>query len=238
MSSPRLCWFVGEKYLRDLKAREELSPRLLASLESLADFLVSQVRIMERGTEAAKRDAKENVPSDRVKDAAAVARELRWRVKQAAGHWSDDESAPIRETAGPTTNSLNGKRKRESSHTPTDQVQFRNFKIKSQLWDHVVQRDRSTEEKTVSIQKPNGNADSAEPWMEWQEEPMSDCGEQGKVRQQRDVVMKYRATTSGLERERVERVVEFWTWEEEQVPLGGSPRKTDVNDARMDDSGD
>ena len=46
---------------------------------------------MERGNDHAKREAREQVPNDRVKDAPALARELRWRVRLARGESSDDE---------------------------------------------------------------------------------------------------------------------------------------------------
>ena len=73
----RLCWYAAEKYLRDLKGKEEFPPRVLEGIEALADFLVSEARTMERGSDSAKRQAKEDVPGDRIKDAPALARELR-----------------------------------------------------------------------------------------------------------------------------------------------------------------
>src|ERR1700730_14607994 len=76
----RLCWYVGEKYLRDRRAKEDFPSRILESIEVLADFLVSEVRTMERGLESVRRDVRDQVPNDKVKDAPAVARELRWRV--------------------------------------------------------------------------------------------------------------------------------------------------------------
>ena len=88
----RLCWYAGEKYLRDLKAKEEFSQRILDSVEVLAEFLVAEARVMEKGTDHAKREAKEQVPGDRVKDAPAMARELRWRVRLAGGYESDDDA--------------------------------------------------------------------------------------------------------------------------------------------------
>ncbi|KIM31038.1 hypothetical protein M408DRAFT_327932 [Serendipita vermifera MAFF 305830] len=87
----KLCWYVGERYCRDLKSKEEFSPRILKSLDALAGFLVSEARTIERGSEVAKKEARENVPADRVKDASLLARELRWRVRSAAGVDSDVE---------------------------------------------------------------------------------------------------------------------------------------------------
>lgn len=47
----RLCWYVGEKYLRGLKSREEYPSRVLQSLEALAEFLVLEARVLERGSD-------------------------------------------------------------------------------------------------------------------------------------------------------------------------------------------
>lgn len=63
----------------------------MKSLDALAGFLVSEARIIERGSELAKKEARENVPGDRVKDPGLLARELRWRVRSAAGVDSDAE---------------------------------------------------------------------------------------------------------------------------------------------------
>jgi F-box/leucine-rich repeat protein 10/11 len=60
-------------------------------LDALATFLVAEARIIERGPEVAKKEARENVPADRVKDPSLLARELRWRVRSAAGVDSDCE---------------------------------------------------------------------------------------------------------------------------------------------------
>ena len=85
---------------------------MLDSVEALADFLVAEARTIERGTEQAKRVAKEEVPGDRVKDAPALARELRWRVRAANGWGSEDEGGAKGRRKGHTANgspSANGK---------------------------------------------------------------------------------------------------------------------------------
>ena len=64
----RLCWYAAEKYLRDLKAKEEFSPRVLEGVEALADFLVADSRTMERGNEQAKKAAKEEDDSGGVRN--------------------------------------------------------------------------------------------------------------------------------------------------------------------------
>ena len=88
----RLCWYVGEKYLRDLRSREDFTPRVLESIEALSEFLVSEARAMERSPESVKRDIRDQVPGDKVKDAPALARELRWRVRLAEGYTRDRKS--------------------------------------------------------------------------------------------------------------------------------------------------
>lgn len=60
-------------------------------------------------TQARRRDAKEAVPGDRVKDAPALARELRWRVRLAQGGASDGEDDATDEHA------RGGKRKRATT---------------------------------------------------------------------------------------------------------------------------
>lgn len=88
----RLCWYVAEKTVKDLKAKEDLPMRVLEGMDALATFLTRESHIMERktSTEAARKDAKEQVPST-IKDPVALARELRWRVRLAAGRDSGDE---------------------------------------------------------------------------------------------------------------------------------------------------
>ncbi|THH09560.1 hypothetical protein EW145_g1926 [Phellinidium pouzarii] len=114
----KLCWYAADASLRALKAHEDFTPRVLASLMALARFLVSEVRLME-GSEHAKsaprsggrrKEAKDNVPTDRIKDAPALARELRWRVRLAARGASDaedDEDGDV-----PARNVVGSKRKR------------------------------------------------------------------------------------------------------------------------------
>lgn len=90
--SSRLCWYVAEKTLKDLKAKAEFPSRILNGMDALARFLIKESRILERtsSTESARKDTKEQIPGT-IKDPTALARELRWRVRLAAGHDSDDE---------------------------------------------------------------------------------------------------------------------------------------------------
>lgn len=106
--------------MKDLKSREELPLRILNGMDALARFLIKESRIIERSSssEAARKDSKEQVPGT-IKDPTALARELRWRVRLAAGNDTDDElESPfsLKDKASTSAaTSTNGKR---SSATP------------------------------------------------------------------------------------------------------------------------
>ncbi|KAI0075787.1 Clavaminate synthase-like protein [Panus rudis PR-1116 ss-1] len=210
----RLCWYAGEKFLRDLKAREEFSPRVLRSLEALANFLVSEARSMERGNEHARREAKEQVPGDRVKDAPALARELRWRVRQASGYTSDDEGGSKRKgkvLTGETAEVNGHKRKRAGDEEDAVLVNgpFRNWKPRA--WDHVVSRPTEHEQKAVKVDK--SYQDSFDKWAAAKDvEEDMESGVEATMSRRRDIVVKVRRTARGMERQWVERIGEEWTW--------------------------
>ncbi|KAI0065496.1 jumonji protein [Artomyces pyxidatus] len=211
----RLSWYVGEKYLRDLRAKEEFSPRVLESIDALAEFLVSEARTLERGSEAAKREAKEQVPSEKVKDASAVARELRWRARLASGYGSDGEDVDRPKTkGGEHAGKENGlKRKRVEEHTgpwAEGEPKFRNFQPK--LWDAFSENDQHETRRSL-MPPPDKSEHWKETWMDWTDEstPAAD-GEDVEVGRKRQVIVRVRRTPKGLERQRVERVVEEWGW--------------------------
>lgn len=165
---------------------------------------------MERGTEVAKREAKENVPSDRVKDAPALARELRWRVRLAAGATSDDEDLgrPVQ------TNMVNGHKRKRSPASAAVGVQFRNFQPKG--WDVVNELPRESDERVVNIHRPKTSDIWEREWMEWNKESEDQAQEErATVEKTRDVMIKVRKTENGLERQRIERVMEKWVWKAE-----------------------
>ncbi|KAF8840982.1 Clavaminate synthase-like protein [Paxillus ammoniavirescens] len=244
----KLCWYVADKYLRDLKVKEEFSPRVLESLEALSSFLISEARTIERGTEAAKRDAKDQIPVDRVKDAPALARELRWRVRIAAGTTSDDEElgSPVKKVTVNGHGNVNGvKRKRSPTESQggegvgVGKVQFRNFQPKG--WDAVEDLPKEEEKQTVKVSYP-GDAGWQQRWTRYNEAPGDDADCQASVERKREVTVKVRKTEGGLERQRIERVFEKWEWSnapteeatgEEDVEMkldeGESLRKMDVD---------
>ncbi|KAJ8585218.1 Clavaminate synthase-like protein [Rhizopogon salebrosus TDB-379] len=224
----KLCWYVGDKYLRDLRSKEEFPPRVLDSLEALSRFLVSESRTMERGTEAAKREAKENVPSDRVKDAPAMARELRWRVRLAAGTTSDDEGLGH----SVQKNMVNGHKRKRSPASSTADVQFKNFKPKG--WDVVNELPRESGERVVNVHPPTTSDVWEQKWTDWNKElEDGDAGEQATVERAMDVVIKVRKTEGGVERQRIERVMEKWVWKGVSLKQEGDAR--DVEMKTIDD---
>ncbi|KAJ7632317.1 jumonji superfamily protein [Roridomyces roridus] len=205
----KLCWYVGDRLLRDLKAGTSYSPRILVSLLALADFLVSEVRILERGSEQGKKEIKDQIPVDRVKDPAAVARELRWRLKLAAGSDSDEEGGSVAITK---TNGSGLKRKRGGEEE--DRPRFRNFKPRQ--WDNVAEHSEEGESRLVKITQPLEEDETwKERWTDWSNEVMDeDGGTEAKVTKRTDTMVRVRRIASRLERQRVERVVETWEWEE------------------------
>lgn len=240
LSHLRLCWYVADKYLRDLKAKEDFSPRVLESLEALCSYLVLEVRIMERGSDAAKRDAKEQVPTDRIKDAPALARELRWRVRLAAGTTSDDEEhgRPVKKALTNGNANLNGvKRKRspiETQGTETGttlgRVQFRNFQPKG--WEVVEDLPKEEERQAVQAVYPE-EVGWQQQWIKWDDALGGDAGRQASVERKREITIKVRKIDGGLERQRIERTFEKWGWS--GVPDEDVMEKEDVEMKVEDD---
>ena len=238
----RLCWYTAEKYLRDLKGREEFPPRILEGIEALADFLVSEARTIERGTESARRQAKEEVPGDRIKDAPALARELRWRARHAAGYSSDDDSRSSRKIKTPASNGevnmIGGKRKRSVADSVEESSDlFRNFKRRS--WDWEQERPTERDSRIARAPKPRSQDESQE-WMQaWVDGTEGvaegDDGDEAQVGRRRDVIVKVRRTAKGIERQRVERVLEEWVWTGagSAISSPGIPTKTELEDVVM-----
>ena len=179
---------------------------------ALAEFLVSEARILETGGEQARKEVKDQIPSERVKDASAMARELRWRLKFASGYTSDDDYSQVMHK---WHEGMNGhKRKRMDSGAPElESGSFRNFKPKT--WDKVVKK--VTEDDTIRTRgKAPGIDDNwREEWTAWNGEGEFEGDEVG-VKRYREIVVKVRRTAKGVERQRIERVVEEWRWGDEE----------------------
>jgi hypothetical protein len=226
----RLSWYVGEKCLRDLRAKEDFSMRVLESIEMVACFLVSQAREIERGSDSAKREAKEAVPSDRVKDASAVARELRWRVRLALGWGSDGETADgdgehvDRKEGADGPVHRGGKRRRgpERDETVADvdlaegsmplQQRFRHFQPKA--WESVERTSEQRSEQRFTARPGDSDNILKAGWTDGVPAGSNSSGSQDAVTitSRQVVTTKVRKTETGLERQRVESVLERWDW--------------------------
>jgi F-box/leucine-rich repeat protein 10/11 len=176
---------------------------------ALAEFLVSEARILERGSEQAKKEARDQIPSDRVKDAPAMARELRWRLKFAAGHSSDDDCSQVIRRAKEGVNG--NKRKRVDSGSPgLDARQFRNFKPK--YWDKTMEKTTMNDTVRMRGKAPGTDDGWEEKWTTW--EAGVDGGEEAVVKRHQEIVVKVRRTAKGVERQRIKRTVEDWKWDD------------------------
>lgn len=189
---------------------------MLESIEVLSDFLVSEVRTMERGSESLRRDVRDQVPNDKVKDAPAVARELRWRVRLAQGYASDGDQSGRFRAGEPLTKDVGRKRKRDTefSHTVQGDARFRNFQPK--IWEALAE-EQEEGVRHLTVQPAQDISSLVEGWKDWKEEPiMSQMvnGDKVEVGRRRQVIVKTRRTVNGLERQRVERVVETWNWDD------------------------
>jgi F-box/leucine-rich repeat protein 10/11 len=204
-----LCWYVGDKYLRDFRSHPDFSERIIQGILALADFLVAEVRILENGSEQAKKEVKEQIPADRVKDAPALARELRWRARLASGYSSDGEEEQSTKPAGL-------KRKRSDSETPMVSSLFKNFRPKK--WDACAQETESSESRRVKPPGMKAEGESQEDWTKgWllhtgPEEADEDSGVELKSR--KELYVKVRKTEKGVERQQIVRTVETWNWDE------------------------
>ncbi|GJJ12487.1 hypothetical protein Clacol_006729 [Clathrus columnatus] len=231
----RLCWYVGEKFLRDLKAHEEFPQRILESLVALADFLVSEARIIESrfnsaaNIEAIRKEAKDAVPVDKVKDASALARELRWRVRNALGLSSDDENTSKKtKSSGISAYNRGVKRKRESvdigEHSEKGEIMqtqsFRNWVPPG--WDKETHVPRQTIKEVRQLDRPifNENEKELENWADdWINKGDQANGirtEEVSVETTTDIIVKIRRIQSDtgdvMERQRVERKLEVFRW--------------------------
>ncbi|RXW13285.1 hypothetical protein EST38_g12569 [Candolleomyces aberdarensis] len=193
----RLCWYVGDKYLRDFRSHPDFSERIIQGIIALSEFLVAEVRILENGSEQAKKEVKEQIPADRVKDAPALARELRWRARMASGYSSDGEEEQ-------STKPLGLKRKRSDSEAPMVSSLFKNFKPKK--WDASAQETESSESRRV---KPPGMRPGAEGQEDWTGSWLHNTGSEEadddgvELKRRKELYVKVRRTEKGVERQQI-----------------------------------
>lgn len=180
---------------------------------ALSDFLVGQARAMESGVDHAGRAAKESVPSDRIKDAPAVARELRWRVRLALEAPVDREGSSWK-VNGHGNGAEATKRKRKPSdgvEACGNALQFRNFRPKA--WDAEKRESGKGEKKVVQVKREevsmgevvqDANALAAE-----------GGGVEGGYESRSEVIVRARQVAVDgrlvIERQEVSRVTEMWT---------------------------
>ncbi|TEB36060.1 Clavaminate synthase-like protein [Coprinellus micaceus] len=210
----RLCWYVADKYLKDFRSSTDFPRREIEGTLALADFLVSEVRILENGNEQAKKEVKEQIPVDRVKDAPALARELRWRARLALEYPSDDESeGKGKERERSKSGSSAMKRKRSEEETPVAAMVFKNFRPKK--WDGSAQVTEGEQTKRVRTSGPKpGEGDWASAWLE--NAVVDEEANSGPlVRTRKERYTRVRKTERGMERQVIERRIETWEWDSE-----------------------
>lgn len=189
------------------------SPRMMESLTALVNFLMSEVRTMENGTEARKKELKDQIPHDKVKDPPALAREFRWRLRQAAGMDSDDEGATAASTIHKPANENKRKRTSASPALSDENGPFKYFRPRH--WDKVVERQEDISARQVTVPRPTKHEDGDDNWEEsWVEgTPNGEAKEdKASVQTRKEVVIKVRRTEKGIERHRIERIIEVWNW--------------------------
>ena len=86
---------------------------------------------------------------------------------------------------------------------------FRNFKPKA--WDVVLTTKEEEGTRRVRARRP---ADDEDVKREWTEEPSGEDGTEAEVRRAVEREIKVRRTVRGVERQRIERTVEEWSWVE------------------------
>lgn len=213
----RMCWYVGEAYNRALKAKEDIPTRILSELRSLSEFLVSEARLIEGSaapsttSDSTRKEARDMVPVDKVHDAPALARELRWRLKAVLDGGSGEETAkpklmgngappPRSKHSTPTASSANGSKKRkrevrEGSEGSTQSIgMFRNFTPRP--WDTVSRTDGELS-RAARVKLP----------QEW---GVGSDGRDGDLETRTDRMVKVRRTDGVVEREVITRVKEVW----------------------------
>ena len=171
---------------------------------------------MERGPDSLKRDVRDQVPNDKVKDAPTVARELRWRVRLAQGYTSDGDQSGQFKSREPMAKEVGRKRKRdpEFSQAVQGDSKFRNFQPK--IWEAMAE-EQEEGVRHLTVQPTQDITSLAESWSDWKEEPIRPQmmnGDKVEVGRRRQVIIKTRRTVRGFERQRVERVVETWNWDD------------------------
>lgn len=166
---------------------------------------------MERGPDMPKKEAKDNVPSDRVKDAPALARELRWRLRLARYGTSDGDV---------TSPDVHQKRRRRDARAENDDKQPKLKGIEPKTWD--VSQVTKKEEQFVALGRspPGQESNWADRWLTEENETnrrqgmdVEDKPWGPNVTKKREDIVRVRRTMFGLERQRLHREIETWEWQ-------------------------
>ena len=109
-------------------------------------------------------------------------------------------------------------------------AKFKNFKPR--IWETVSEVAAENDKRVVKAPKPDGDQ-WKEHWVDWKEELPEGAGaDEADVDRRREVIVKIRRTATGVERQRVERVVEEWRWSEASPTL--SPEGSADEKAKME----
>ncbi|KAG8892946.1 JmjC domain-containing histone demethylation protein 1, partial [Tulasnella sp. 403] len=141
----RMCWYVGEAYTRALRAKEDIPPRVMSELRFLSDFLVSEARLIEGSgpsvPDSTRREAREMVPNDKVKDAPALAREFRWRLRLALDGDSGDEAGARTKLTNGHSNGFSVSRSKGSTPSVAASTSANKRKRKSSVGARATSHD-------------------------------------------------------------------------------------------------
>ncbi len=211
-------------------------------MEALVHFLIAEVRVMERGSDSGKREVKEQIPSDKVKDAPALARELRWRLRLVINGTSDDETeVKKRGKLLPSSGATNLKRKRSNDTVAVDirdlKPEYKNFVPKT--WQGCQKQAGQVERwNSHAVEPQETDSQWAERWMDWEADRGGDDSDEVHIERKSEVIVKVRRTPTGIERQRVERLNEIWDWHgmlvERQDQVPGAANGADPDEVMED----
>lgn len=176
---------------------------------------------MERGTEGARKEARERVPTERVKDAAALARELRWRIRLAVHGMSEDEGdlqdgQRRRNRVDAVVHSANGAKRKHDDREFIVNADERTSAVKNlapKVWDKLDVKTFDETRLRKKARRPSKDLiDWTGAWMDWENENVGSFGDECEVERKGERVARVRRTPWGIERQRLERTVEVWRW--------------------------
>ncbi|KAG8907568.1 JmjC domain-containing histone demethylation protein 1 [Tulasnella sp. 417] len=229
----RMCWYVGEAYTRALRNKEEICPRILPELRSLSDFLISEARLIEStANDSTKKETRDMVPPDKVPDAPALARELRWRLrllldgesgdekptKQANGHGIAANGGARNKRSGSSNAAAGNKRKRLANDERAGSQETMLSDSAGGIFRNYTPRPWESVKKTEGAVSRRSAVPLPEDW----EVVGVGSSRVGELETRRDSVVKVRRVEGEkgkviLERETIVRTKEVWCAEDGDV---------------------